>query len=223
MHVKRICIATDDPHTAAWVEGALATLDATRERASVAALLALGPFDGADLVIADAQGSPREVADLAERAAASGSEARLLLLVEPEALDGLRLPVRVAADFVVRGASGAELKARVRALLWPGEEVKDQEIVRIGDLVLNLATYQAYLGGEPIEFTYLEYALFAFLATHPNRVYSREVLLRRVWGTDYFGGARTVDVHVRRVRAKLGPELARRLETVRNVGYLWRA
>ncbi|HSQ21317.1 MAG TPA: helix-turn-helix domain-containing protein, partial [Coriobacteriia bacterium] len=68
----------------------------------------------------------------------------------------------------------------------------------------------------------LEYALFSFLVTHPNRVYSREVLLKRVWGTDYFGGARTVDVHVRRVRSKLGPEVSRRLETVRNVGYLWR-
>ena len=66
-------------------------------------------------------------------------------------------------------------------------------------------------------------ATFAFLVTHPGRTYSRDALLRRVWGFDYYGGSRTVDVHVRRVRAKLGPELAQRLETVRGVGYLWNA
>jgi len=143
--------------------------------------------------------------------------------VHADVLERLRLPVSLTADFVVRGASAAEVTARVRALLWPGEEVAAHDIVRVDDLTLNLATYQAYLGDTPVEFTYLEYSLFAFLVTHPNRVYSREILLSRVWGTDYFGGARTVDVHVRRVRSKLGPEMSRRLETVRNVGYLWRA
>ena len=69
----------------------------------------------------------------------------------------------------------------------------------------------------------LLYALLAFLVTHPGRTYSRDALLRRVWGFDYYGGSRTVDVHVRRVRAKLGPELAQHLETVRGVGYLWSA
>jgi len=91
----------------------------------------------------------------------------------------------------------------------------------VDNLTLNLATYQAYLEGVAIDFTYLEYALFAFLVTHPGRTYSREVLLRRVWGSDYYGGSRTVDVHVRRIRSKIGGELSRRLETVRNVGYLW--
>jgi DNA-binding response OmpR family regulator len=69
----------------------------------------------------------------------------------------------------------------------------------------------------------MEYALFTFLVTHPGRAYGRDALLRRVWGTDYYGGSRTVDVHVRRIRAKIGAELSERLETVRNVGYLWRA
>jgi DNA-binding response OmpR family regulator len=122
---------------------------------------------------------------------------------------------------MVRGASSDELEVRARSLLWPGEEVMSQELVRIDGLTLNLATYQAYLGSAPIDFTYLEYALFAFLVTHPGRTYSREVLQRRVWGSDYFGGSRTVDVHVRRIRSKIGHELSRRLETVRSVGYLW--
>jgi DNA-binding response OmpR family regulator len=87
--------------------------------------------------------------------------------------------------------------------------------------VLNLATYQAYTEQGPIDFTYQEYLLFSFLVTHPNRAYSREMLLHRVWGTEYYGGTRTVDVHVRRVRSKIGMELARRLQTVRGVGYMW--
>ncbi len=131
------------------------------------------------------------------------------------------MPTRTGADFLVRGASSEELAARARALLWPGEEAGSQELLRIDHLTINLATYQAYLDGTPIDFTYLEYALFAFLVTHPNRAYSREVLLRRVWGSDYYGGSRTVDVHIRRVRAKISPELGKRLETVRNIGYLW--
>jgi len=135
----------------------------------------------------------------------------------------LRLPTRMPADFMVRGSSSEEMVVRARTLMWPGEEVGSQELLRVDDLTVNLATYQAYRDGEPIDFTYLEYALFAFLITHPNRAYSREVLLRRVWGSNYYGGSRTVDVHVRRIRAKIGAELGRRLETVRNVGYLWSA
>jgi DNA-binding response OmpR family regulator len=179
-------------------------------------------LDGdADLVVLDGGRSPDALSQLVEHAISSGADLRLLVLVEPEGLQVLRLPVRTPSDFLVRGATSEELAARVRSLLWPGEEVTRQEIIRIDDLTLNLATYQATLHGEPIDFTYLEYALFAFLVTHPGRTYSREVLLRRVWGSDYYGGSRTVDVHIRRIRSKIGGEQSRRLETVRNVGYLW--
>lgn len=104
-----------------------------------------------------------------------------------------------------------------------GREMKARQTIlsRVDGMTINLATYQVAVNGEPIDFTYLEYALLAFLVTHPGRTYSRDALLRRVWGFDYFGGSRTVDVHVRRVRAKLGPELSQHLETVRGVGYLW--
>ena len=82
-------------------------------------------------------------------------------------------------------------------------------------------TYQVTVDGQAVAFTYMEYELLKFLMTHPNRVFSREALLSRVWGYDYYGGARTVDVHIRRVRAKLG-HVARvaRIKTVRSVGYL---
>ena len=222
MHVKHVVVVADDLYTRAWIESAIGALDVAIDyctTADFANRLASAP---GDLMVVEAGHAPDEAVALAETASAAGSDVRLMLIVEHDAFERLRLPVRCPSDFVARAASAQELGARVRMLLWPGEEVGSDDIIRVDDLVLNLATYQAYVGPEPVEFTYLEYALFAFLITHPNRVYSREVLLSRVWGTDYFGGARTVDVHIRRVRAKLGPEVARRLETVRNVGYLWR-
>ena len=122
---------------------------------------------------------------------------------------------------VVHGASPDECSERLRQLLWPGNESSTSDYIAVDAMTINLATYQVKVNGEPLDLTYLEYALLAFLVTHPGRTYSRDALLRRVWGFDYYGGSRTVDVHVRSVRAKLGPDLAQRLETVRGVGYLW--
>jgi len=221
-HGKRIIVAIDDAHARAWVLSALERVDATTETVPVAEASRRCAAGDVDLTLVDGGRHPGTVIAHLEAVLTGGAETRLLLLIEPDALERLRLPVGLPADFIVRGASVAELVTRVRTLLWPGEELATDDVVRMDDLTLNLATYQAQVRGEPVEFTYLEYALFAFLVTHPNRVYGRDVLLKRVWGTDYFGGARTVDVHVRRIRAKLGPEVAARLETVRNVGYLWR-
>jgi DNA-binding response OmpR family regulator len=222
MHMRRALLVSDDVHTTAWVRQALSKLDLSiAESASKDVAARLAESD-VDLVVADGGRTPEPIAQRVENAVAEGIDLKLMLIVEPEALLNLRLPTRIKSDFFVRGGASDELLARVRALVWPGEEASTQELVRIGDLTVNLATYQAQLHGSPIDFTYLEYALFAFLVTHPGRTYSREVLLRRVWGTDYYGGSRTVDVHVRRIRSKIGGELSERLETVRNVGYLWR-
>lgn len=221
MHMKQVLVVSDDSHTRAWAAQAVANLD-VQVAESNAGEMQKQLLDGEiDLVVLDGGRSPDALGQLVEHAASGGADVRLLVLVESEGLQVLRLPVRVPSDFLVRGASSEELAVRVRSLLWPGEEVTKQELIRLDELTLNLATYQAYLHGQPIDFTYLEYALFAFLVTHPGRTYSREVLLRRVWGSDYYGGSRTVDVHVRRIRSKVGGELSRRLETVRNVGYLW--
>ena len=92
-------------------------------------------------------------------------------------------------------------------------------VVYYGDLALNVETYQAAIGARPLDLTYMEYELLRYLASNPGRVYSREQLLSQVWGYDYYGGARTVDVHVRRLRAKLGEEHAGLIQTVRSVGY----
>jgi DNA-binding response OmpR family regulator len=123
-------------------------------------------------------------------------------------------------ELLVRPFSHLELEVRVARARRMMQGVEADEIVRCGELALNLRTYQVTVDGQAVSFTYMEYELLKFLMTHPNRVFSREALLSRVWGYDYYGGARTVDVHIRRVRAKLGTSHAWRVQTVRSVGYL---
>ncbi|WP_172136844.1 response regulator transcription factor [Adlercreutzia sp. ZJ473] len=176
-----------------------------------------------DLVIYEARGDALGNVAQAEALLVEDGSAPMLVIVNEGQLAEFRLPVQVKADFVVHGASAEECAARIRQLLWPGNESSTSDFITVDNMTINLATYQVKVAGEPLDLTYLEYALLAFLVTHPGRTYSRDALLRRVWGFDYYGGSRTVDVHVRRVRAKLGPELAQRLETVRGVGYLWSA
>ncbi|WP_165061532.1 MULTISPECIES: winged helix family transcriptional regulator [unclassified Adlercreutzia] len=178
---------------------------------------------GYDLVVYEAAQSASAIIEQMESQLAEDGSAGLLAIVSAEQLGSFRLPVQVRSDFVVSSASEEECAVRVRQLLWPGNEATSADYLVVDTMVMNLATYQVKVNGEPLDLTYLEYALLAFLATHPGRTYSRDALLRRVWGFDYYGGSRTVDVHVRRVRAKLGPELANRLQTVRGVGYLWSA
>jgi len=123
-------------------------------------------------------------------------------------------------DFCVTPFHPVEFEARLKHLLVRGgfAEVAD-DIVSYEALVLNLETYQAQIDGRPLDLTYMEYELLKFLASNPGRVFTRETLLSRVWGYEYYGGARTVDVHIRRLRAKLGEEHAGLIQTVRSVGY----
>ncbi len=174
-----------------------------------------------DLVIYEATAESAQTLVAVEQALIDDGGVPMLIIVKEDMLSGFRLPVQINCDFVVHGASSEECALRIRQLLWPGNESSTNDFISIDGMTINLATYQVAVNGEPIDFTYLEYALLAFLVTHPGHTYSRDALLRRVWGFDYFGGSRTVDVHVRRVRAKLGPELSQHLETVRGVGYLW--
>jgi DNA-binding response OmpR family regulator len=129
------------------------------------------------------------------------------------------LPLEACDDFVLSPIDAGELALRIRRLRSLAGDEPPQDVIRFKDLELNLATYQARLGGSPLDLTYMEYELLRFFASHPARAWSREQLLSRVWGYDYFGGARTVDVHVRRLRAKLGETRASWITTVRSVGY----
>jgi DNA-binding response OmpR family regulator len=122
-------------------------------------------------------------------------------------------------DFCLAPFHPSELEARLRHLLSAEIEVQSADVVEYGPLALNLETYQASIGGTPLDMTYMEYELLKFLAQNPGKVFTREILLSRVWGYEYYGGARTVDVHVRRLRAKLGEEHANLIQTVRSVGY----
>jgi DNA-binding response OmpR family regulator len=141
----------------------------------------------------------------------------LVVAVSGDELDGGGT-VHEGHELIVLPLSRPELRARIARARRRVRGVPDDDCVRVGTLEVNLATYQVAIDGRPIDFTHMEYELLKFLVTHPGRVFTREALLSRVWGFDYYGGARTVDVHVRRVRAKLG-EHAARIKTVRSVGY----
>ena len=122
-------------------------------------------------------------------------------------------------DFLVAPYVPLELVTRIKLLLWKNNRVDAEQLIKVGDLVVDQANYSVYVAGQPLELTFKEYELLRFLATHRGRVFTREALLNQVWGYDYYGGTRTVDVHIRRIRAKLGPPYEDMVETVRNVGY----
>lgn len=143
----------------------------------------------------------------------------ILLVVEPGSLAALERHRDLFDDFVLESSIESELDVRVSRLLWRSGRTKSADVIVYGPLALNLETYQAVVEGRPLDLTYMEYELLRYLAAHPGKVFTREALLSAVWGYDYFGGARTVDVHVRRLRAKLGEENAHLIETVRSVGY----
>jgi DNA-binding response OmpR family regulator len=124
-------------------------------------------------------------------------------------------------DFVLDTAGPAELDARLRLAIEKRAATSDDigGRLEIGDLTIDETTYTARLDGAALDLTYKEFELLKFLAQHPGRVFTRSHLVQEVWGYDYFGGTRTVDVHVRRLRAKLGSEHEAMIGTVRNVGY----
>ncbi|MGZ5398276.1 MAG: response regulator transcription factor [Mycobacterium sp.] len=144
---------------------------------------------------------------------------RLLLLLTGAQLSELELRDDLYDDFCLTPFHPVEVEARLRHLLFQGFTQVKSETVEYSGLALNVETYQASIEGRPLDLTYMEYELLKFLAQNPGKVFTREILLSRVWGYEYYGGARTVDVHVRRLRAKLGEEQANLIQTVRSVGY----
>lgn len=121
-------------------------------------------------------------------------------------------------DFLESPFLRTSLDARLRRL-QPADPHAAPDTIRVGDIVVDPATYRASVAGRPLALTYMEYELLRFFAANPGRVHTREAILLNVWGYEYYGGMRTVDVHVRRLRAKLGQEHGRAILTVRGVGY----
>ena len=143
----------------------------------------------------------------------------VLVVVNGAQLAGLEPREDLFDDFCLLPLQPVELEARLKHLFWRTGRGTRPELIEYGPLILNLETYQAAIDGRPLDLTYMEYELLRFLATHPGKVFTREMLLSRVWGYEYYGGARTVDVHIRRLRAKLTEEHAALIQTVRSVGY----
>jgi len=144
----------------------------------------------------------------------------VLLLVSGAQLGELEHREDLFDDFCLSPFHPKELEARLQHLQWrAGRGAAGAEIAAYSGLEINVETYQAAVDGRPLDLTYMEYELLKFFVTNPGKVFTREQLLSRVWGYEYYGGARTVDVHVRRLRAKLGEEHANLIQTVRSVGY----
>ena len=127
-----------------------------------------------------------------------------------------------ADDILLENATPAEVETRFRLVIERAAVNKYEEApkeISSGELTIDAGGYTARLRGRPLDLTYKEFELLKYLVQHPGRVFTRAQLLQEVWGYDYYGGTRTVDVHVRRLRAKLGPEHEQLIGTVRNVGY----
>jgi len=123
-------------------------------------------------------------------------------------------------DFFTLPITPPELETRIRcAHRKLHGSIASRELLEIGELRINTATYEVWVSNQRVELTYKEYELLKYFITHPRRVFSRPELLETIWNTDYYGGTRTVDVHIRRLRVKLGPSIGDLIHTVRNVGY----
>ncbi|MBO1031992.1 response regulator transcription factor [Tessaracoccus sp. SD287] len=172
----------------------------------------------ADLVLVDAREDPAQGRDLCVHARARADQP-ILLMVSTATLAVLQRAWGFD-DFVVDRAPAAEFDARVRLLTTSGPA---SNMLSQGPIVIDEDAYTVTAGGAPLNLTYTEFELLKHLVSHPGRVLSREHLLSQVWGYDYYGGTRTVDVHIRRLRAKLAPEHDGHITTVRNVGYRFTA
>jgi DNA-binding response OmpR family regulator len=146
----------------------------------------------------------------------------VLALVPKEALGSYDF-TRGGDDFLTIPCTVDEVLVRIEKLLWKVTSNELRDVRKFGDLSINLERYEVSLRSKPILLTYKEYQLLVLLASSPGRVYSREALLSRIWGYDYLGGARTVDVHIRRLRSKLTESQHSFIETIWNVGYRFRS
>lgn len=174
----------------------------------------------ADVIVVDLERSPVEPHKLCHviKRERLLKDLPLILLV-PEAQLG-RLDFSWGLeDYLTLPVSPARLLERIKFLMWKLNKVDVKNGLKLGALAVDFERYEVHVAGEPVDLTYKEFELLKFLATHPGRVFSREVLLDKVWGYDYYGGTRTVDVHVRRLRSKIETGSRVYIQTVRHVGY----
>jgi DNA-binding response OmpR family regulator len=145
----------------------------------------------------------------------------LVALMSREKLNGLDINNSID-DFVVKPWEASEVAARIKRILMQKGGMQSEDAIRCGDLVIDSTKCEVLLGDKPIILTFKEYELLRFLANNKGKAFTRDVLLDKVWGWDYYGGDRTVDVHIRRLRSKIEDSTHAFIETVRNIGYKFR-
>ena len=176
-----------------------------------------------DLVIVETKGrsATAEIREVAEKVARN-RPLPILALASQDALDGNEGYLE-ADDFITSPYSAGELVMRIKRLLRNTSDQKKKGVLEAGDIVIDQDTCEVTIAGQLVMLTFKEYELLRFLASNKGHVFSREVLLGKVWGYDYFGGDRTVDVHIRRLRSKIERFDSQYIETVRNIGYRLKA
>ncbi len=187
--------------------------------AEASALLEVPPTDA---IMVDGRRELAQARGLSRLIRTTGVDVPLLLITTEGGLAAVTADWGID-DVLLDTAGPAEVEARLRLAAGRLDSATDEEALRApihrGDLVIDETTYVAKVGGRSLDLTFKEFELLKYLAQHPGRVFTRAQLLQEVWGYDYYGGTRTVDVHVRRLRAKLGTEYESLVGTVRNVGY----
>ncbi len=202
----------------------LARLGPTLERGGLSATaltpdrLAVDEIDPkADVAVLDLRDIPQSAFSIINSSYAEHGVIVIVVCAE-DGLDRVGPDLSVD-DFVVMPAGAAELSRRIERAVWRKHGIDSENFVRCGAMTIDLSNYRVTVDGEPLVLTFKEYELLRFLSMNAGRVFTREQLLNRVWGYDYFGGARTVDVHIRRIRSKIEIHGHAFIETVRNVGY----
>jgi two-component system alkaline phosphatase synthesis response regulator PhoP len=180
----------------------------------------VGQSPGVMLLDMDEATIGSETWELAQRIRQEG-HLPLLALVSPEKLNGLDANTSID-DFVVKPWETTEVAARIKRILGQKGGMDSEDIIRCGDLIIDSAKCEVSLCDQPIILTFKEYQLLKFLANNKGKAFTRDVLLDKVWGWDYYGGDRTVDVHIRRLRSKIEDSTHAFIETVRNIGYKFR-
>jgi len=176
-----------------------------------------------DCIFIDARRDLPAVKSFTKLITATGVSTPLVIITTEGGLTAINADWGIA-DVILDTAGPAEVDARIRIAI--GKDAIEQlannpslKEIRSGEVVIDEDSYTAKIKGRTLDLTFKEFELFKYLAQHPGRVFSRSQLLQEIWGYDYFGGTRTVDVHIRRLRSKLGPEFESVIDTVRNVGY----
>jgi DNA-binding response OmpR family regulator len=212
-----LLVLTDRPGGGKSMLPALEYLDHTLQDAPLETGSLLG-LSSCDVVLVDGTQDLRQATGACRAASVHDLDRPVLVVMSEGGLAALKITWGFD-DWLLPQASPAEIETRLRLVVDRAATTRPHRAASVGDLQVDEDSYQVRLRGQPLDLTFKEFELIKALANAPNRVFTRDLLLQEVWGYDYFGGSRTVDVHVRRLRAKLGPEYESMIVTVRGVGY----